>query len=63
MNTPKVDDISLETFVIIINLSKIENKARKFRFLNKTILLTWLNMNIIFNMLFYILNNMKKYFL
>lgn len=61
--TKKVDGYVLAIFDIIIEVFLINNKDKKIRFFEKIFLLTNINLDVIFKMLFFTLNNTNIRFL
>lgn len=58
-----MNNISLKTFGIVIALFEIMNNQKKFRFFEKFFLLAKFYINIVLEMLFLILSNVKINFL
>lgn len=59
----KIDNITLETFGMIIAAFTVYNRAKKVCFFEKTFLLADINMNVALKMLFLILSNADIYFI
>lgn len=63
INTQKFDDISLTTFKMFIILLVIKDNTKKSRFFEKKFLVYNFRINIILEILFFTLSNMKEIFL
>lgn len=59
IDTQNIDGNKLETFAMIITVFLFDNKDRKSRFFEKTILLAEISINIAFEILFLTLSNIQ----
>lgn len=59
----KIDDFSLKTYKIVMAKFQVINKLENARFFQKTFLLTHININIIINNFFLIINNANIIFI
>lgn len=59
INTQKIDGNKLKIYKIVIVLFLIDNKDEKFRFFKKTFLLVNSNLDIVFEIDFFILGNVE----